>query len=242
MPDDRLPILARPETVMKSHFDSDELRLYEESKASRGDATALVNWSAPSVMAYLVKNWLIPVVLGSMALVTLVTLGFVRNPFGRFFAGALLVVAGVMLVVLEVRLWLRTYTRYIVTPDRVIQMQGIVNRSASSIGLLAITDVNDKVGILGQFLDYGTITIESANEASKFRELADVPKPLRFLEWLDYARDNKVRPPKPTPLNDAALKALISISSLITDGGLVIEKSDAGGWRLKSEPKPAEKK
>ena len=239
MPDERLPILARPETVMRSHFDSDELRLYDEAKASTGDAIALVNWSAPSMAAYLAKNWLIPAVLGSMGLVTLVTLGFIRNPFGRFFSGALLVVGGVMLLVLEGRLWLRTYTRYIVTPDRVIQMEGIINRSASSIGLLAITDVNHKVGILGQFLDYGTITIESANEASKFRDLTDVPKPLRFLEWLDYARDNKVRPPKPTPLNDAALKALISISSLITDGGLVVEKSDSGGWRLKSESKPA---
>ncbi len=241
MPDERLPILARPETVMKSHFDSDELRLYEEAKAGIS-SIALVNWSAPSMAAYLARNWLIPAILGSIGLVTLVTLGFIRNPFGRFFAGVLLVVGGVMLLVLEVRLWLRTFTRYIVTPDRVIQMQGIVNRSASSIGLLAITDVNDTVGILGQFLDYGTITIESANEASKFRDLVDVPKPLRFLEWLDYARDNKVKPPKPTPLNDAALKALISISSLITDGGLVIEKSDAGGWRLKNDPKSIEKK
>ncbi len=242
MPDERLPILARPETVMKSHFDSDELRLYEEAKAGNNNSIALVNWSAPSMAAYLAKNWLIPVILFSIGLVTVVTLGFIRNPFGRFFAGALLVAGGVMLVILEFRLWLRTYTRYIVTPDRVIQMQGIVNRSASSIGLLAITDVNDTVGILGQFLDYGTITIESANEASKFRDLVDVPKPLRFLEWLDYARDNKVRPPKPTPLNDAALKALISISSLITDGGLVVEKSESGGWRLRNDPKPAEKK
>lgn len=242
MPDERLPILARPETVMKSHFDSDELRLYDEAKAGNNNSIALVNWSAPSMAAYLAKNWLIPVILVSMGLVTMVTLGFIRNPFGRFFAGALLVVGGVMLVILEFRLWLRTYTRYIVTPDRVIQMQGVVNRSASSIGLLAITDVNDTVGILGQFLDYGTITIESANEASKFGDLVDVPKPLRFLEWLDYARDNKVRPPKPTPLNDAALKALISISSLITDGGLVVEKSDSGGWRLRNDPKSIEKK
>jgi membrane protein YdbS with pleckstrin-like domain len=242
MPDERLPILARPETVMKSHFDSDELRLYEAAKGDKSGAIALVNWSAPSMAAYLVKNWLIPVVLGSMGLVTLITLGFIRNPFGRFFAGILLVVGGVMLIVLEARLWLRTYTRYIVTPDRVIQMQGIVNRSASSVGLLAITDLNDKVGILGQFLDYGTITIETANEASKFRELVDVPKPLRFLEWLDYARDNKVRPPKPTPLNDAAMKALISISTLITEGGLVVEKSESGGWRLKNDPKPPETK
>ncbi len=240
MPDDRLPILARPDSVMRSHFDADELRLYEESKTDK-ESIAKVNWSAPSVAAYMVRNWLIPVILGSLALVALVVIVLIRNDFGRFFGGALLVVGGVLLAVLEGRLWLRTYTRYIVTPDRVIRMEGILNRSASSIGLLAITDVNDKVGILGQFFDYGDITIETANEASKFRELAEVPKPRRFLDWLDYARDNKVRPPKPTPLNDAALKALISLEGLISGGELVVEKVDSGGWRLKRDAPPASK-
>ncbi len=238
MQNEREPILARPETVMRRHLDADELRLYDEAKADR-HTVAKVNWSAPSVAAYLVHAWLVPLVLGAVLLVALITFALIRNSFGRFTAGALFVTAGAMLIGLEVRLWLRTYTRYVVTPDRVMRMEGILNRSASSIGLLAITDVSSNVGIIGQFLDFGVVTIETANEASKFRELTDVPRPRRFLDWLDYARDNKVRPPKPTPLNDAALRALVSIESLISGGELMVERAPSGtGWRLKRDVPP----
>ena len=239
MAKDRLQTFARPETVMRSHLDPEEIKLYDDARADKS-LNPKINWSAPSKAAYLAKNWLIPLVIAGLFIAALVLLLLLRNAAGRLMSGALLVIIAAMLVTLEVRLWLRTYTRYIVTNDRVIRMEGIVTRSQSSIPLRAITDVSDKVGLVGQFLGYGDITIETANEASKFKELTEVPEPHVFLDWLEYARSQQVKPPKPTPANENALLALGSLAKLITDGGLVVERSPTGsGWRLKGpDPTP----
>jgi membrane protein YdbS with pleckstrin-like domain len=226
---------SRPETVMRSHLTVEEIEMYDSQEQETRDR---VQWVAPSAIAFLLRYWVIPAVMGGLTLIAVVTwaIGGWDNRLSRMLVGILLLALGVQAYVLAIRLWFRTYTRYIITPDRIIRMSGIVNRNQSSIQWVAITDISDSAGIWGQFFNFGDIDVETANEASKFKELTEVPRPKDFLARMNEARNAKARPPKSTPLNEAALKALVSLEKLFTEGGLVVEPANSGrGWKLTKE-------
>jgi membrane protein YdbS with pleckstrin-like domain len=236
MPLDRASFFSRPDTVMRSHLTADELHL-----VNIGDPS--VHWRSPSLIAFVIRHWiqsalvLVAVVAG--ALVLLLRMG--SPEISLILAGLILIVLSIEVAVLEVRLFFRTYLRYIITPTRIIRMDGIIDRRSSSIEWSNITDISDHLGVLGQLLDYGNIAVETANENSKFGELVDVPRPREFLERMNAARI-KVRK---TPIAEAALRALVSLESLLNEGGLVVKEqpavSAAGvttkGWRVVREPR-----
>jgi uncharacterized membrane protein YdbT with pleckstrin-like domain len=226
---------SRPETVMRSHLTVDEIALYDSQEQETRDK---VQWVAPSAIAFLIRYWVIPAVMGGLTIVAIITWSFGGwdNRLSRMLVGLILLALGLQAYVLAIRLWFRTYTRYIITPDRIIRMSGILNRNQSSIQWVAITDISDSAGILGQFFNFGDISVETANEASKFKDLNEVPRPKDFLALMNEARNAKARPAKTTPLNEAALKALVSLERLFTEGGLVVEPASRGrGWKLTKE-------
>jgi uncharacterized membrane protein YdbT with pleckstrin-like domain len=223
---------------MRSHLTSEELALYSSDDPSKRDR---VQWVAPSAIAFLIRYWVIPAAMAVGMLIAIVSfaLGGWDNRLSRLLVGIVLLFLGVQAYVLVIRLWFRTYTRYIVTPDRVIRMSGIVNRNQSSIQWVAITDLSDTAGILGQFFNYGDISVETANEASKFKDLKEVPRPKNFLAAMNAEREAKAKPAKTTPLNEAALKALVSLEKIFSEGGLVVEPARGGkGWKLSREQAP----
>jgi uncharacterized membrane protein YdbT with pleckstrin-like domain len=225
---------SRPETVMRSHLTDDELALYDSDEPEKRNK---VQWVAPSAIAFLLRNWILPAIIGGVFLAAAI-IWFVGdgadNRLTRMLVGVFLLALSIQSYVLIVRLWLRTYTRYVITPERIMRMNGIVDRTQSSIRWVAITDISDSADFLAQIFRYGDISVETANEASKFKELTEVPRPKQFLELMNDARNAIVRPPKATPLNEAALKALVSLEKLLTEGGLVVEPAGPGrGWKVK---------
>lgn len=239
MPANQASFFSLPDTVMRSHLNADELHL-----VNIGDPS--VSWESPSKVAFVIRHWIQSlIVLGALvifALVMLTQLGSQRISF--VLAGLVMMVLAVEVMVLEVRLFFRTYLRYIITPTRVIRMDGIIDRRSASIEWSKINDISDHLGVLGQFFDFGNISIETANENSKFGELLDVPHPRRFLEQMNETRKKLT---KPQPVSEAALKALVSLDRLLSEGGLLVHEQEVWtgeevkkGWRVARVEQPHE--
>lgn len=93
-------------------------------------------------------------------------------------AGFLVVdVLAIMLVVRRAQAW---YTRYALTDFRVIRSWGILKRRMAWIPWSKVTDVSVAQSMAGRILGYATVHIESANEASGFKEIKDLRDPHRF--------------------------------------------------------------
>jgi uncharacterized membrane protein YdbT with pleckstrin-like domain len=93
-------------------------------------------------------------------------------------AGFLVVdVLAIMLVVRRAQAW---YTRYALTDFRVVRSWGILSRRMAWIPWSKVTDVSLAQSMAGRILGYATVRIESANEASGFKEITDLRDPHRF--------------------------------------------------------------
>lgn len=215
---DQASFFSLPDTVMRSHLSEDELHLLNVGDPS-------IFWESPSKVAFVIRHWiqssLVLLALVVSAVVLLTQLG--SRDIAYVIAGLVLMIFSVELAVFELRLFFRTYLRYIITPTRIIRMDGIIDRRSASIEWSKINDVSDHLGVLGQFFDFGNISIETANENSKFGELIDVPHPRKFLEQINQTRQKLA---KPQPINEAALKALVSLERLLSDGGLLIHEQE----------------
>ena len=90
-------------------------------------------------------------------------------------------VLAVMLVVRRAQAW---YTRYALTDFRVIRSWGILSRHMAWIPWSKVTDVSITQTTAGRLLGYATVRIESANEASGFKEIKDLRDPHRFHRYI----------------------------------------------------------
>jgi membrane protein YdbS with pleckstrin-like domain len=221
MATDNVPaIIASPSEVLEAYLDAEDYTYIQTPR---------------SLAAFVVDHWILPVVslgllLAGLAIVGVLALDGSTGSGAYRFLGALLIMVGLVSVLFGVRWMLNLYTRYVITPVRVIRMHGFWNREAASIPWAAITDVNIKTTPLGRLLDYGTIKIETANEASSFRELEDVPRPGRFLEEMNRAR--AARTSGQTPLSKAGLKALVALEQVLSGGGLVVRPGQDRSWTI----------
>ncbi len=103
--------------------------------------------------------------------------------------GALLVLgAGAYLAVEGSKAW---FTRYVITDLRVLRVTGVVNRHAEFIPWGKVTDIGRSESLLQWWVGTATIRIESANERSAFRAMADVEDPARFYRQLVHMVDLK---------------------------------------------------
>lgn len=231
-------LFSRPETVLRSHLSERELVLFDSDDPAE---QAKIIATPPSLVAFGFRHWVHALSLVPLALLSLA--GLIRfvtgsaGRFGYFVCGVAMVLLVIDIVLFEIRLFFRTYTRYVITPERVIRMDGILDRRSASIEWDKITDRSFYAGVAGQTFDYGDITIETANENSSFGSLEDVPQPRKFLKEIDDARAKK----QTTPVSVAALKALIALEDLLTRGGLVVEPSTPEGqtgWTVRRETTP----
>lgn len=220
-------LFASAETLMLSYLTAEEKALY-------ADGIGTVNWVAPATWAVILRHWVLSVVFVGATLVGLFFLWQLGlGSVGAGFCGVALMTASISLGLLELHVSFRRYTRYVVTPSRIVRMDGIVNRKVSSIGWDKITDVSEIVGVAGQMFDFGDISVETANENSSFGMLKDVPSPWLFRTKMAQAQGALAEPPGPTPLNVAALEALLSLGSVITEGSLVIQPlPGTAGWSV----------
>ncbi|MEZ5216721.1 MAG: PH domain-containing protein [Ilumatobacteraceae bacterium] len=224
--------LLTPEQTMRSLLNSEELALYDEGPK---EGQQQLTWVAPAVPAFIFGHSGIYGAIVGIPLILAVVLGSLGSGMGYRLVGLAVMSTAVLWIVIAVRLYLRTYTRYILAPKRIIKMDGIISKFDASIEWDKITDISKKQSWWGQWLDYGDIKIETANDTSDFGTMKDVPRPREFVTRLEAMR----KAAKHSPLNEAALRALVSLNDVLTKGELVVEQVEQddplrpAGWRLR---------
>jgi uncharacterized membrane protein YdbT with pleckstrin-like domain len=158
----RSALLPPPDDILRGYLIGDE---------------QLILVDEPSTGAFLVDAAHQILLMVGVALLT----GFVAGRSGANLfsvAGFLVVdVLAIMLVVRRAQAW---YTRYALTDFRVVRSWGILSRRMAWIPWSKVTDVSLAQSMAGRILGYATVRIESANEASGFKEITDLRDPHRF--------------------------------------------------------------
>jgi len=99
---------------------------------------------------------------------------------------ALLALIGVVVVVAQLTwraldVW---YTRYVLTTHRALRVSGILRTDCEWMAWSKVTDVSIRRSVPDYMFQTATIEIRNANEMSRFRAMADVPRPLEFAETI----------------------------------------------------------
>ena len=83
--------------------------------------------------------------------------------------------------------WHRFTTEFGVTTKRFVYKKGFIARSTDEIRLEAIESVNVKIGIVGRFLGYGTLTITGRGEKEmSYSSVAGVLSVKRAIDAAKY--------------------------------------------------------
>jgi uncharacterized membrane protein YdbT with pleckstrin-like domain len=89
--------------------------------------------------------------------------------------GGWLVLAGAGL--LAWKAWAWWVARYVITDERVIFIEGVLNRRVRAVPLSKITHTDYRRSLFGRMLGYGDLTLDSPGGATGLRELTSVPNP-----------------------------------------------------------------
>jgi uncharacterized membrane protein YdbT with pleckstrin-like domain len=159
-------LLPTPDEILQSYLTGDEKFILVDE---------------PSTSAFMVESLNEILAIVAVALVT----GVLASHGGGAVVAltGFLVVDGlaIMLVVRRAQAW---YTRYALTDFRVMRSWGILSRRMAWIPWSKVTDVSISQTLAGRLLGYATVHIESANEASGFKEIKDLRDPHRFHRYI----------------------------------------------------------
>lgn len=103
-------------------------------------------------------------------------------------------VLAIRLVVQRIQKW---YIRYVLTDSRVMRTWGIFTRQMSFIPWSKVTDITLTQSFAGRLFGYATVRIESANEASGFKEVTDLRDPWGFyrrIAAIIEERNGRIKP------------------------------------------------
>lgn len=176
----RSMLLPSPDEILESYLTANEKLLLVDE---------------PSTNAFIVDCVNDLLVILALLFVTL----FVSSRGG----GAVVAILGFVLIgILAIRLVVKRlqkwYIRYVLTDSRVLRTWGIFTRHMAFIPWSKVTDVTLKQTFAGRLFGYATVRIESANEASGFKEVRDLREPWRFYRHIAAIveeRNGKVDPP-----------------------------------------------
>ncbi len=90
----------------------------------------------------------------------------------------------VLFLQLAWRLADQAYTRYVLTDQRALRVSGVLHRDYEWISWKKVTDISVHRSLWDRWFGTATIHIQSANEMSQFKEMADVPDPIFFAETI----------------------------------------------------------
>jgi membrane protein YdbS with pleckstrin-like domain len=131
---------------------------------------------SPSFRAFLFDNiWLF--------VIAILAIGFFimsARSGGRTTTGIVALIAILLLFWLGLKRLGNHYTIYVLTNARVLKITGLLTRRVQSIPLGKVTDLSFKQSLMGRWLSYATVRIESANEESGLRDLSGVKDPIEF--------------------------------------------------------------
>ena len=94
---------------------------------------------------------------------------------------AVLVFMVVQLVWRALGVW---YTRYVLTSHRALRLSGVLRTDCEWMAWSKVTDVSIRRSVPDHMFKTATIEIHNANEASGFRAMDDVPRPIEFAETI----------------------------------------------------------
>ena len=164
--------MARRETI-RFLFPHPEEIVYD----LRGHNEEILLSDQPSLRAFLADSiWEVLAVLGLVALFVW-SLAQGASSSTAFLLFILIDILVLWLVVRRFRLW---YTRYVITNLRVMKVSGVFTRSVVSIPWIKVTDLSYRQGLVGKWLGFATVRIESANEESGLKDLKDLRDPIAF--------------------------------------------------------------
>ena len=180
----RHPVLSRilptPDEILQSYLTHDEVFILVDE---------------PATAAFLLEAANEILIIVAIALAT----GFAVGHGGGTIAALLgLMVIGVVTTILVVRRLQAWYTRYALTDFRLIRSWGVLKRQLAWIPWSKVTDVLLVQTLAGRILGYATVRIESANEASGFKQVTDLRDPHRFhrvVTEMVQAKQGKTVPP-----------------------------------------------
>ena len=155
-------LLPTPDQIVRSYLTTDE---------------RIILVDQPSTSAFIVEASKELILIGIVVLITVAWVGAGGSTTVAAIGFILLDLLLIYLIIKRMRFW---YTRYVLTDFRVIRSWGIVNRQMAWIPWAKVTDISMTQSLLGRLLGYATVRIESANEASGFKEIKDLRQPHRF--------------------------------------------------------------
>lgn len=155
-------LLPTPDQIVRSYLTTDEV---------------VVMIDQPSTNAFIVEASKELILIGIVILITVAWVGAGGSTTVAAVGFIVLDLLIIYLVIKRLRFW---YTRYVLTNFRIIRSWGIVKRHLAWIPWAKVTDISMTQSLLGRLLGYATVRIESANEASGFKEIKDLRQPHRF--------------------------------------------------------------
>jgi uncharacterized membrane protein YdbT with pleckstrin-like domain len=73
--------------------------------------------------------------------------------------------------------WAWWVARYVITEDRVLFIEGVLNRRVRAIPLSTVTHTDFRRSVPGRILGYGNLTLDAPGEAHGLREMTSIPRP-----------------------------------------------------------------
>ncbi|GAC1364508.1 MAG: hypothetical protein NVSMB32_07090 [Actinomycetota bacterium] len=133
--------------------------------------------------------------------------------------GGWIVLAASML--LAFKAWGWWVTRYVVTNERVLLVEGVLARRVRSVPLSKVTHTDYRRSVPGRILGYGTLSLDAAGSHDGLRELTTIPRPDEIYRLimslvsgdsgiaLSPSRNSPARVPDPTLEDTGPLPRLI---------------------------------
>lgn len=96
---------------------------------------------------------------------------------------AVAICVGIAMIVLVTALRFH-YTKYVITTDRIMRTEGVISRQTNAIPYSKVTDLTFRQSPMDRVMSIARVRIDSANEASPFRELTDLTNHSLFMYTL----------------------------------------------------------
>jgi len=141
------------------------------------DNERLLFVDAPALNAFVVDE--LPTIAVTVA-VGLAAVVWGLNTGNLVLAGLAMVIAGSLLLRLQIKRWSQRYTSYVLTDFRVIRLSGVFSREAAWIPWAKVTDVRMEETWLGRIFGFSTVHIDSANEHSGLADMKNLRDPRGF--------------------------------------------------------------
>ena len=158
----RRTLITRPGQLVEQYLQADEQVIFD---------------AAPDLKAWVINQWFDLMVVGVLVVMMFAAGDSRVTAFGLLFEV-------VLLGSIAWRYADHAFTRYVLTDHRALRMSGVLRRDHEWMSWSQVTDVSVHRSITDRWFGTATIKIQSANEASGFKEMADVPDPAGFAQTI----------------------------------------------------------